>query len=314
MQSMELYRDIRELQKLPGPAHLAIGVFDGLHLGHQAVVRCALEAARKGGGETVVVTFDPHPVSVLAPEKAPRLLTSTRHKVKLLSAFGVTRMLAIQFDENFSRKTGELFVADLLAVCEHGLKTICVGETWAFGHQRSGNVALLEKMGAEHGFQVRGVPTVSVDGEVVSSTALRAAIQEGNFETARKLLGRDYTVLGTVIEGRKLGRQIGFPTANLTVHNEQLPPSGVYAVSAEWNGKKIKGVGNLGVRPTVEGGDVKRLLEVHLFDFKEDLYGQDLEITFDRFLREERKFGGVEELKAQIEKDVAAAMDNRSGY
>ena len=188
------------------------------------------------------------------------------------------------------------------------MRQICVGAEWNFGRGRSGNVALLQQLGTELGFSVTGVrPVLSSAGEVISSTLVRGAVSEGELARAADLLGRDYTVLGDVVEGRKLGRTIGFPTANLAVHSEQLPPSGVYAVRARLGGKSRRGVANLGTRPTLEADGARRLLEVHLFDFEGDLYGQTMEVWFDQFLRAEQKFDGVDSLKEQIAKDVCQA-------
>ncbi|MEM7145183.1 MAG: bifunctional riboflavin kinase/FAD synthetase [Verrucomicrobiota bacterium] len=307
---MEILRRIDELRGVPGPICLAIGVFDGVHLGHQAVIRSAVESARAAGeGNAVVVTFDPHPIRVLRPDDAPRLLTATRHKIELLKRLlGVEYLLVVPFDEAFSRWPAERFIEALGGACEP-LRQISVGEKWSFGYRRAGDLKLLKEVGERDGFEVCGVEPVAVDGEVVSSSAIRLAVQEGDFGRAARLLGREYTVLGTVIEGRKLGRELGFPTANLTVHNEEFPPLGVYAVTVTLDGREVRGVGNLGHRPTVEGGEVKRMLEVHLFDVDEDLYGKDLEVQFSCYLRAEEKFESLDALKAQIGRDVAAARE-----
>ena len=307
---MEILHSIDELAEVAGPVHLAIGVFDGLHCGHQAVIRAANQAADScaDGGTVVVVTFDPHPIRVIAPDRAPRLLTSKRHKMALMAGQGIERILVVKFDEPFSKLTGQEFVERLHAACRP-LQTICVGSDWGFGHRRSGDVPLLRKLGGELNFSVVAVPTVSVGGTTASSTAIREAVEHGDFQLAAAMLGRPYTVLGTVVEGQKLGRQLGFPTANLRVHNEQLPPSGVYAVTVNRGDEpRIAGVGNLGRRPTVDANKhARRQLEVHLFDFDADIYGEDIEVRFVRFLRGEQKFDGIEALKAQISVDVAAA-------
>lgn len=306
---MEVLFQIDDLNRFPGPLHLAIGVFDGVHLGHQAVIAAAKESAEAAGGSVVVVTFDPHPVEVLAPQSAPRLLTAPRHKLFLLERLlGIRRVLVVPFDAGFAEQSGEQFIEALVGAAPgEGIHRICVGQEWKFGQKRSGDVELLRRLGERHGFCVTGVGTVEVNSMRVSSTRIREAVGAGDFEIAKSLLGRDYTVFGTVIEGRKLGRTLGFPTANFTVHREQLPPTGVYAVRATGAGDSWNGVGNLGYRPTVAGGEVKRLLEVHLFGLDHEIYGEDLEIEFVEFIRPERKFDGLEALKAQIERDVAAA-------
>ena len=303
---MTIHRDIEGLAAVPGPVHVAIGVFDGVHLGHQAVIGEAIVGARAGGGTACVLTFDPHPARVLAPTSAPRLLTATPHKLRLLEAMGVGHAVVIDFDADFARMAAEEFVRRLHASADR-LAQVCVGAEWRFGNRCRGDVALLEAMGSELGFTVKGLPTVKIEHQTASSTRIREAVAGGDFSVAERLLGRPYTVLGTVVEGRKLGRTLGFPTANLSVHNEQLPPTGVYALGIQWDGREWPGVGNLGYRPTVEGEDLRRTLEVHLFDWNGDLYGQDLEVRFVQFLRSERKFEGLEPLKAQIAEDAAAA-------
>lgn len=299
-------RTIGELRNLPGPLHLAIGVFDGVHLGHQAVICRALDGARQGGGTAVVVTFDPHPVRVLRPEQAPRLLTSTAHKLQLICDLGVAHQLIIHFDHAFAATPPEDFIREL-ATAARPLREICVGFEWSFGKGRAGNLALLKRLGGELGFDEVGVPAVKIDGEIVSSTLIRAAVENGELARAAKLLGREFTILGTVVEGDRLGRKLGFPTANLSAHNEQYPPNGVYAVEARRGDRMLPGVANIGVRPTVKNAGGERLLEVHLFDFQEEIYGEDLEITFRKFLRPEQKFPGVDALREQIQKDAAQA-------
>lgn len=303
---MKVIRQLPELGGLPGPLHAAIGVFDGVHLGHQAVIQSAIDSAQKAGGTPCVVTFDPHPVRVLAPAYAPRLLTSTAHKLRLLEASGASATLVLEFDRAFSETSATNFVEQLHAKAPR-LERISVGVDWRFGRGGDGNVALLETLGRKLGFQVSAIPTLMIDGSPVSSTRIREAVAGGDFAVAQSLLGRPYTVLGTVIEGRKLGRELGFPTANLTVHSEQLPPTGVYAVEIDHGGRRLAGVANLGYRPSVEGEAARRLLEVHCLDWQGDLYGQDLEVRFVRFLRPEKTFDDLESLKRQIQKDSEEA-------
>ena len=286
---------------------LAIGVFDGVHLGHRAVIERAIADARAANGTAVVVTFDPHPIRVLRPEKAPRLLTSTAHKLRLIRALGVGHLLIIPFDLAFAATPPDDFIRQLAAAGKP-LREICVGHQWSFGKGRAGNLEMLARLGGELGFEEVGVPAVEIGGRIVSSTLIRQAFEEGRLEEAARLLGRDYTILGTVIEGRKLGRTIGFPTANLSAHNEQFPPNGVYAVEILRNGDATRtGVANIGVRPTIAEAGGERVLEVHIFDFEGSLYGDDLEIRFRRFLRPEKKFPSLEALRAQIACDAEAA-------
>ena len=292
---------------MPGPVFLAIGVFDGVHLGHRAVIERVLADARDAGGSPVVVTFDPHPVRVLRPEKAPRLLTSTPHKLRLIRALGVQDLLVIPFDLAFAATPPDDFIRQLAAAAKP-LREICVGHQWSFGKGRAGNLEMLARLGGEMDFEEVGVPAVEVDGRIVSSTLIRQAVEAGDLADAARLLGRDFTILGTVVEGMHLGRKLGFPTANLSAHNEQFPPNGVYAVDVLRNGDAVRrGVANIGVRPTVAEAGGERVLEVHIFDFEETIYGSDLEIVFRRFLRPERKFPSLEALRAQIARDVQAA-------
>lgn len=303
---MKVLRAIDELRSLPGSTHLSIGVFDGLHIGHQAVIGRALESSRQTSGNAVVVTFDPHPVRVLRPEKAPRLLTSTRHKVKLIEKLGVDAVLLLDFTLEFSRTPPETFIEKLVRASNR-LSQICVGQEWTFGADRSGSIRLLEEMAPKLGFQVVSVPPVLVGDRVISSTLIRSAVECGDLESAAKYLGRDFTILGTVTEGRQLGRRLGFPTANLRAHNELFPPNGVYAAKAWFRENEYGGVVNIGVRPTIENETGERILELHLFDFDQQIYGEDVEVAFLEYLRPEHKFSGVEELQAQIQRDAEKA-------
>jgi riboflavin kinase / FMN adenylyltransferase len=304
--AMHFLHSIAELAAVPGPVFLAIGVFDGVHLGHQAVIRRALEDARKAGGTAVVVTFKPHPLRVTRPDHAPRLLTATRHKARLIEQLGIRDLLIVPFTAEFASMPAEHFVRELHAACRP-LREICVGHSWEFGRDRAGNLALLSRMGNELGFDEIGIPAVTIQGEVVSSTVIRAAVEAGDFDKAARFLGRDYTLQGTVVQGDRIGRTLGFPTANLSVHNEQFPPNGVYAVEADHQGHVIPGAVNIGVRPTIVTATGARVLELHLFDFTGDLYGEELEVHFRGFLRPERKFETLDALKAQIACDITKA-------
>jgi riboflavin kinase/FMN adenylyltransferase len=303
---MEILRSIPELEKLRGPLFLAIGVFDGVHRGHQAVISTSADHARAGNGTPVVVTFDPHPEKVLRPEKAPHLLTATQHKIALIRNLGVGHLLVITFDKQFATTEPEDFVQQLVSNSKP-LREICVGHEWSFGKNRRGNLDLLKRLGAKLDFQVVGVPPVRTNGEVVSSTAIRRAVEKGDFTKAAAMLGREYTILGTVTRGDNLGKKIGFPTANLSAHSEQFPPNGVYAAEAKIDSELHRGVINLGVRPTVSGGKSERVLEIHLFDFERDVYGRDVEVRFLKFLRPEKKFENIDALVAQIRRDVEEA-------
>lgn len=298
---MEVLHDLASLQSLRGPVYLAIGIFDGVHRGHQALIEEAQADAKKSGGTAVVMTFEPHPMMFFQRTEPPLRLSSPRHKELLLERQGVTHLAVLPFEAARAAQTAEEFVEDLRTACRP-LGGVVVGADWKFGKGRTGDVALLRRMG---GFEVDGIPAVTIDGEVISSTAIRLAVARGDLAFAEKALGRPYAILGPVVPGRKLGHTIGFPTANIETDGFQLPPDGVYAVQVRIGDKTFRGIANLGVRPTVSY-DAKRVLEVHLFDFDGDLYGMEVEVEFLRFVREERKFGSVEELRAQIGRDVAA--------
>jgi riboflavin kinase/FMN adenylyltransferase len=305
---MEILHSLSELSAL-GPAYLAIGVFDGVHLGHQAVIGRAVDDSRREANATAaVVTFDPHPLRVLRPESAPRLLTSTRHKFQFFSSLGATHCLALPFDAALAGTAADEFIR-ALAAAARPLREVCVGFNWSFGKGGAGNLDLLTRLGERYAFAVVGLPSVIVDHETVSSTLIRQAVEAGDLDRAARFLGRDFTILGTVVAGRQLGRELGFPTANLAAHNEQFPPDGVYAVDAQWRGERYAGVVNLGVRPTVSAPGGERLLELHLFDFDRTIYGEDVEVSFRAFLRPERKFSGLDELREQIARDAQQARE-----
>jgi riboflavin kinase / FMN adenylyltransferase len=305
---MDILRSISELDELRGSLFLAIGVFDGVHLGHRAVISTSAEHARSANGTAVVVTFDPHPEKVLRPKAAPHLLTATRHKISLIRGLGVAHLLIITFDKEFAATEPEDFVEQLVKhakpLCE-----ICVGHEWSFGKNRRGNLELLKKLGARFHFNVVGISPITVNGELVSSTAIRQAVEAGDLRKAANMLGREYMILGTVVRGDDLGKKIGFPTANLSAHNEQFPPNGVYFAEAKLDGAVHPGVVNLGYRPTVSSGTTDRILEIHLLDFERDIYGRDLEVRFIRYLRPEKKFENLDALVRQIEADVKQARE-----
>jgi riboflavin kinase/FMN adenylyltransferase len=303
---LKILHSISELTQLRGPLFLAIGVFDGLHRGHQAVISTSARHAQSAGGTPVVVTFDPHPAKILRPKDAPHLLTATPHKIALIRQLGVRHLLIIEFNHDFAATPPEEFVLQLVKN-SNPLGEICVGHEWSFGRNRAGNLDLLKTLGARFNFDVVGIPPVSVNGNVVSSTAIRQAVEVGDFAKAAEMLGRDYTILGTVVHGEAVGNKIGFPTANLSARSEQFPPNGVYFAEAWLKGMRHHGVINLGVRPTVARGEPQRTLEIHLLDFDRDIYGEDVEVRFLKYLRPEQKFGSVDALKAQIAADVKQA-------
>lgn len=294
---MQVLYGLKELSEFGRSFGLALGVFDGVHLGHQAVI----EAAR-GAGALGVLTFDPHPVQVLAPNHAPRrILSSLEQKKRVLSGLGVDFLVIIEFSPEFAAREAHKFADDLFAT---GVKKLSAGDDWSFGRGREGNMQRLREWGSESRVEVLEVSAILQDGLRISSTRIRKCLQEEDLDSVAKMLGRYYSVVGKVVRGRQLGRTIGFPTANVVVADEVLPPNGVYVV--EGNG--IPGVANIGTRPTVDDSR-GRSLEVHLFtdDLPMD-YDWELEVGFLRKIRDEQKFESLEELRRQIECDVQNAQ------
>jgi riboflavin kinase/FMN adenylyltransferase len=284
----------------------AIGVFDGVHLGHQQVLRQTLADAQAHEGLAVAITFDCHPNSVVAPARTPPMIYPLWKKLRAIESLGVDAALVIRFEREFSRIPGEEFIRHL-ARDFGGLASVCVGGEFTFGHQRSGNVALLQSLGAELNFTVHGLAAVALNGQVVSSTRIREAVQRADLDAAGQLLGRAYSLCGAVVRGDQLGRRLGVPTANVNATGLVTPPHGVYAAHALVRGKRHPAAVNIGVRPTVASAAPKLQVEAHLLDFEGDLYGEELEIVFAEKLRDERKFPSVEALTAQIHMDIAAA-------
>jgi riboflavin kinase/FMN adenylyltransferase len=303
---MRVIGQARQLAPGDRPVCVALGMFDGVHLGHQSVLNHTVESAADAGAVSVAITFDQHPNVVVAPTRTPSLIYSLPQRLRAIEWLGLETLLLIHFDEEFSRQSGQEFITRL--VNDFGrVHSICVGASFTFGHKRSGNVALLRALGDQFGFTVQALPPVLSDGLVVSSTRIRGAIQKGDLTAASRMLGRGYSIAGAVIKGERLGRELGFPTANLDVAGLALPPAGVYAGQALANGKAWRAVMNIGHRPTLNRPASELRAEVHLLSFEGDLYGQELEFRFIENLRGERKFASLDALKAQIARDVRAA-------
>ncbi len=295
---------LEDLASLGEPLHLALGVFDGVHVGHQAVISRAVKAAETTGGLSGLVTFHPHPCRAIRPDKAPpSLLATLEHKARIVAGLGVRLFVPVRFDEAFSMMAAGDFL-DLLT--RAAVRTIAVGEDWRFGRDRAGDVAMLSREAATRAYRLETVAPVMFEGERISSTRIRQAIRDGNLAAAAGMLGRPYSICGEVLHGDALGRSLGFPTANVFTGDAQLPPDGVWAVRVDSDdGRLIEGVANLGTRPTVAGKEHR--LEVHLLDFSGDLYGKLLDVRFVECLRGERMFPSVGALKEQIARDVVMA-------
>ena len=305
---MERTDSIARLRRKRRPIVLAAGFFDGLHLGHRKVLNRTLTRAQQLNGSAWVLTFESHPLSVLRPEAAPRLLMSNRYKLQLLERLGIDGCVLLNFTPEVAAVEPTLFVEELRHAAS-ALAEIVVGRNWRFGRSGAGSPALLRRMGNALGFGVTAVSPVQRGGDLVSSTRARGEIVCGNLAAAAKLLGRPFSILETVIPGRTLGRRLGFPTANLAPRNEILPPHGVYAVYAQVAGKLHNGVLNFGHRPTfARGKTTEPLLELHLLDARfGDLYGQDVEVFFVERIRSEHRFKSEDALCKQIAADALHA-------
>ena len=311
---MQILRDLETCPRPPVGTAVTIGAYDGVHLGHRAVIATVRNLAADRGLETAVVTFDRHPASVVRPDSAPRLLTDLDQKLELLEETGVDYTLVVHFDEERSKESAEDFVREVLVGCLNA-KLIVVGADFHFGHQRRGNVPLLEQMGRELGFEVLGLALVGPNGapardeEQVSSTAIRRALVAGDVALAAKLLGREHEVRGIVERGDGRGREWGFPTANVAVPEDiLLPADGIYAGWYERpDGECVATAISLGRRPTVYEAQPYRLLEAHLLDWEGDLYGETAKVRFVERLRDELKFDSVDALLAQMHRDCDEA-------
>ena len=289
-------------------AILALGNFDGFHLGHQAVVAEAVAWARAEGRPAIVATFDPHPVRHFAPHVPWFRLTSLEQRAELFAAAGADAMLVFEFDDALAAMTAEDFVGDLLGA-HLGAAGVVTGEDFTFGKARGGNIGLLAEEGAQHGITARTVGPVSEGGLAVSSSRIRDALKAGECEAATRLMTRPFAIRGTVQHGDKRGRTIGYPTANLDMGHYLRPRYGIYAVTGRVldTGEELRGAASLGVRPTFE--PPLELLEPYFFGFDGDLYGREIEVRLHHFLRPEAKFASVEELTAQMAADCARAAE-----
>lgn len=291
-----------------GTAHaVTIGNFDGLHLGHQAMLARLQAVARARGLSSCVLSFEPHPREFFAPEQAPARLSSLREKAECLQRLGVDRFHVFRFDRAFSSLSAEAFIEQVLGRTLQA-RYVLVGDDFRYGAKRAGDFALLQQAGARLGFDAEHLPTVEIADERASSTAVRQALAGGELEHAARLLGRPYSISGRVVHGDKLGRAIGFPTANVQLRHNRPPLMGIYAVElCGLNGAPLQGVASLGRRPTVKGADAVPVLEVHLFDFDADIYGRRVRVDFLHKLRDEEKYPDLDSLVAQIRRDVEDA-------
>ncbi|HWO42704.1 MAG TPA: bifunctional riboflavin kinase/FAD synthetase [Candidatus Eisenbacteria bacterium] len=302
---MEIVHDLEHAQPGAPGSVVTIGNFDGIHLGHQALVRSAVEEAQRRGLPAVVVTFEPHPLKVLAPERAPRMLLAPEDKMELLASFGVDLVVAQRFDREFAAIEAQAFVRRYLA---GRLKTkkIWVGRDLRFGRERRGSVPDLVRWGALYDYEVGIIEPILVNGARISSSEIRRMIEQGRVDEVRPMLGRHHFVSGTVVSGNQRGRDLGFPTANLSPRTEVVPLDGIYATLFEVRRRQWPSVSSIGFNPTFPGGG-KRTVETFIFDFEGDLYGESVKLFFVKRIREERKFPSVEALVAQMRQDASTA-------
>lgn len=302
---MELIRGLHNLRPEHRGCVATIGNFDGVHLGHQAVIGQLADEGRDYSEPTLVMTFEPQPLEYFQPQRAPARLTRLREKLRQLGRFAVDRVLVCDFNARFAAIDAETFI-DKVLINGLGVRHLVVGDDFQFGRARRGNFAMLQAAGSDHGFDVVNMHTFKIDGERVSSTGIRQALAAGDLHTAEKLLGRPYRMCGRVAHGDKIGRTLGIPTANIHLHRNVSPVQGIYVVEVfGLDGEPIAGVASVGTRPTV--GGTTALLEIHLFDFNRDIYGRYLNIDFLRKLRDEEKYDSLDEMKAQIFKDMDQA-------
>ncbi|MBF0217510.1 MAG: bifunctional riboflavin kinase/FAD synthetase [Candidatus Omnitrophica bacterium] len=304
---MRIFHGVKSAKGLHAPS-AAIGNFDGVHLGHQAVIRRLLRDGG-AGGDKIIITFDPHPRTVLRKGNAPLRIMPLEHRLRIFEKEGIDAVVIIKFTKRFSLLSPEDFIKQTLVPL--GCRKVFVGCDFHFGKGRMGDAAAVEEAGKKYGISIFSVSPVKKNGTIVSSTRVRELIAAGELEKASKLLARPVSVLGTVVKGDERGRELGFPTANIDPHHEITPPPGVYAVRACIKGKYRGGVANIGFRPTFYGTRRNEreepLIEVFIFDFKENIYGTNIEVQFLKMLRREKKFGSKEALVRQIRKDIARA-------
>jgi riboflavin kinase/FMN adenylyltransferase len=286
------------------PHAVTIGNFDGLHLGHQAMLARLQDVARTRGLPSCVLSFEPHPREFFTPEQAPARLSSLREKAECLQRMGIDRLHVFRFDRAFSALTAEAFIGQVLGTTLEA-RYVLVGDDFRYGAKRAGDFALLKQAGESLGFDAEYLPTVEVAGERASSTAVRQALAAGELDHAARLLGRPYSISGRVVHGDKLGRDIGFPTANIQLKHNRPPLLGIFAVEVYGlNGEPLPGAASLGKRPTVKNPDAVPVLEVHLFDFNAEIYGRRVRVDFLHKLRDEEKYPDLDSLVAQIRRDV----------
>ena len=303
---MRIFNNISEINGITKTI-VTIGTFDGVHLGHQKIIKRLVEIKQKQGGETVLFTFNPHPRKVLFPDqKDLKLITTTEEKCELLKQFGIDNVLVFPFTKAFSQMHANEYISEIIV---KGLQTqtLVIGYDHRFGSNREGSIETLKQFSANHEFEVEEISVEEINALNVSSTRIRKAIEEGEIQTANEFLGYDFFITGVVVKGKQLGRTIGYPTANIAVGDPDklVPKIGVYAVDVIVDAKKYKGMLNVGINPTTDTDNLLKI-EVNIFDFDKDIYGETIRVSFKKRIRNEEKFANLEELKAALANDKIA--------
>ena len=302
---MKVLYSIKKLPYMNRPM-ATIGIFDGVHIGHQKLLARLAEKAHRKKKKAIVITFIPHPYRVLYPGKTPPMLLSLSHRLKILEERGIDIALILNFNKHLSCFSTEDFVKKIL-VKGLNIERLFIGDNFALGRNRKGRLSLLKKLSLKYGFKLNIIKCRKVNRQPISSTLIRKLLMDGKLKKASSGLGRKVSILGTVTRGDRRGRILGFPTSNLDLHHEAVPPAGVYAVFVRLNKKLYKGILNIGFRPTFKKTQREKTVEAHIFDFKKNIYGKDLEIVFVKKIREERHFKHKDHLREQINKDVIKA-------
>ncbi len=308
---MLLITELKGLQQRFTNSIITLGNFDGLHLGHQELIRMVISRAKETGALSMVVTFRPHPLKILCPEKCPPLISIYEEKIRLIEDLGIDVLVKIPFSLEFAGMTPEAFVKEVLCGML-GAKEIFVGANYRFGRERKGTVQTLRDLGRECGFAVREVGQISLDGEVISSTQIRHLLKDGEVGQAARLLGRPYAITGIVVRGDGRGRTLGFPTANIAPKHAIIPAHGVYAVKLFVRDRLYDGIANIGIRPTFSKETLS--IEAYLFGFDEDIYGEEISVYFFEKIRDEKKFGCIGDLVSQIRQDIERAKQLHEKY
>lgn len=300
---MKVIVDIQKSEERLKNSYVALGTFDGVHRGHRVLINSAIEKAKKNGGISVVYTFLNHPLEIIAPERVPKMINTIDEKLRLLEEMGVDYVVLQTFDEEYAKTSKEEFI-DKILIEYLGAKEIFVGFNYTFAERGSGNVEYLKKVAPEKGIKLNEIEAIEYKGQVLSSTLIRKFILEGKIEEANMFLGRPFFISGEVEHGKKLGRVLGFPTANLKVVNKVYPPFGIFGgtVLIEGEKEKYNAVVNIGKNPTLKPGELS--VEVHILDFNRDIYGKKIDVSIEKHLRDEKKFGSMEELRQGIRNDV----------